>query len=136
MQSYVYYLFERALSHMICFLRHHFHEECLKKWLQLNANCPICRTDLETLYGEKPPPNNSGARRRRRRRRRRVPESEYVNPDIVIHQNAEPLDGDNTEQMRPQNETNQITLPLRRNEHQQQQQRPPQTKSPTTLEIE
>ena len=25
---------------------HFFHEECLKKWADLNKTCPICRTDI------------------------------------------------------------------------------------------
>jgi hypothetical protein len=25
---------------------HHFHEECLKKWIERNKTCPICRTDI------------------------------------------------------------------------------------------
>lgn len=28
---------------MKCDSRHIFHNECIKKWLQINANCPICR---------------------------------------------------------------------------------------------
>lgn len=28
---------------MQCDPRHFFHTECIKRWLQINANCPICR---------------------------------------------------------------------------------------------
>lgn len=28
---------------MQCDARHFFHYECIKKWLKINANCPICR---------------------------------------------------------------------------------------------
>ena len=28
---------------MQCDARHFFHEDCIKKWLSINANCPICR---------------------------------------------------------------------------------------------
>jgi Ring finger domain len=28
---------------MQCDPRHFFHEECIKKWLRINSNCPICR---------------------------------------------------------------------------------------------
>lgn len=29
---------------MECDPRHFFHEECIKRWLRINSNCPICRT--------------------------------------------------------------------------------------------
>lgn len=29
-----------------CDPRHLFHPECIKKWLKINANCPICRSAL------------------------------------------------------------------------------------------
>ena len=28
---------------MKCDERHLFHEECIKRWLRINSNCPICR---------------------------------------------------------------------------------------------
>ncbi len=27
-------------------LRHHFHETCLKRWLKINGQCPVCRTRI------------------------------------------------------------------------------------------
>jgi hypothetical protein len=29
-----------------CDPRHFFHQDCIKKWLAINANCPICRSPL------------------------------------------------------------------------------------------
>ena len=29
--------------------RHHFHADCIKKWLKVNGICPICRTKLEDM---------------------------------------------------------------------------------------
>lgn len=31
---------------MHCDPKHYFHEECIKRWLRINATCPICRTSI------------------------------------------------------------------------------------------
>jgi hypothetical protein len=41
------YVAKEAVIALKCDERHLFHEECVKKWLQINANCPICRAALE-----------------------------------------------------------------------------------------
>jgi len=35
-----------------CSPMHHFHEDCIKKWLQINGLCPICRTRLQDMKDE------------------------------------------------------------------------------------
>ena len=37
------YIEKEKIIIMQCDTRHFFHEDCIKKWLQINANCPICR---------------------------------------------------------------------------------------------
>lgn len=39
----VEYELEEKVVLMQCDSRHFFHEDCIKKWLRINANCPICR---------------------------------------------------------------------------------------------
>jgi len=36
---------EREIKRTTC--QHHFHEECLGKWLRVSTTCPLCRNDLE-----------------------------------------------------------------------------------------
>ena len=31
------------------FIRHHFHADCITKWLKVNGVCPICRKKLEEM---------------------------------------------------------------------------------------
>ena len=39
----VEYAADEKIILMQCDSRHFFHEDCIKKWLRINANCPICR---------------------------------------------------------------------------------------------
>jgi len=42
------------LIQLKCSPMHHFHDECLKKWLKINGLCPICRGKIEDDKGPKP----------------------------------------------------------------------------------
>jgi len=37
----------------IILFRHHYHDECLKKWLKINGLCPICRGKIEEDKGRR-----------------------------------------------------------------------------------
>lgn len=36
-----------AIIALKCDPRHFFHADCIKKWLLINANCPICRCEVD-----------------------------------------------------------------------------------------
>jgi hypothetical protein len=35
-----------------CSDKHHFHSDCIARWLEITPNCPICRTDFDMNQGE------------------------------------------------------------------------------------
>mmetsp|Transcript_33338 Transcript_33338/g.6026 ORF Transcript_33338/g.6026 Transcript_33338/m.6026 type:complete len:127 (+) Transcript_33338:430-810(+) len=48
----VEYVADERIVLLRCDDRHFFHEECIGRWLRINANCPICRSSLlSSSYG-------------------------------------------------------------------------------------
>ena len=38
------------ITQLKCHPMHHFHDECIRPWLQANGKCPLCRVSLEEMF--------------------------------------------------------------------------------------
>mmetsp|Transcript_18357 Transcript_18357/g.21110 ORF Transcript_18357/g.21110 Transcript_18357/m.21110 type:complete len:95 (+) Transcript_18357:546-830(+) len=48
-----------------CNEKHYFHAECIKKWIEKNASCPLCKSNitLEILQNMQKAPSSNAANR-------------------------------------------------------------------------